>query len=45
VVKILRPPTPDADLSFDPDATVFNKGGMDNFKDAILLAANGLGIV
>jgi hypothetical protein len=44
VIRILRPPTLDADLSFDPDETVFNKGGMDNFKDAILLAVNGLGI-
>jgi hypothetical protein len=36
VIEILRPPIPDADLDFDPDASVMNKGGMDNFRDSVL---------
>jgi len=44
IVEILRPPVPKADLLFDPDGVVFNKGDLSNFQEAITLTLKGLGV-
>ena len=42
VIEIIRPLVPASDLDFEVDASVFNKGGFDDFRESILSAVYGL---